>query len=323
MSAQNPESLGAQLLAEMPQELAASVVFAREMPPRSGESSSWYLFACREFQEGIVNPIKDLHPREYETLLLMSSGLTYKEIAQAATIPKCTTTVRTQLHDIYGTLGVSSGDQAALFVPFDSRQFDTNTSIREDKGLLVMPELTQQEVAILECLRAGLSNKQIAHQLICSVSTVRTHTHHIHHKLGVKSLAPRIEAKRIIGAIETRNRFFGQVAMREEVSVITPRVNKILESIRTKIGSNSHKLADSKVSQLNGSILRDLQKLGFVPKDTLGTDKGWVDLNGLVASLLLRDRGTRHLLRNPDFLPLVKQSISLAVGHFLAETNNN
>jgi ATP/maltotriose-dependent transcriptional regulator MalT len=48
-------------------------------------------------------------------------------------------------------------------------------------------ELTRREREVLELVRQGLSNRQIAHSLWISESTVKVHVHHILEKLGVKS----------------------------------------------------------------------------------------------------------------------------------------
>ena len=49
---------------------------------------------------------------------------------------------------------------------------------------LVEP-LSQREIEIARLIAAGLSNKEIAEQLVISVNTVKTHTSHLYGKLGV------------------------------------------------------------------------------------------------------------------------------------------
>jgi len=51
--------------------------------------------------------------------------------------------------------------------------------------------LTEREREILACAAAGRGNKEIADQLCVSLDTVKTHLHHVYHKLGV---AGRVEA---------------------------------------------------------------------------------------------------------------------------------
>jgi DNA-binding NarL/FixJ family response regulator len=49
----------------------------------------------------------------------------------------------------------------------------------------LLPDLTDREREILACAAAGRSNKEIADQLCVSIETVKTHLHHIYHKLSV------------------------------------------------------------------------------------------------------------------------------------------
>lgn len=51
--------------------------------------------------------------------------------------------------------------------------------------------LTDREREILACAAAGRGNRDIADQLYVSIDTVKTHLHHIYHKLGVNG---RVEA---------------------------------------------------------------------------------------------------------------------------------
>jgi ATP/maltotriose-dependent transcriptional regulator MalT len=51
---------------------------------------------------------------------------------------------------------------------------------------LVEP-LTGRELEVLSLVAAGMSNREIADQLVLSVGTVKVHTRHIYEKLGVTS----------------------------------------------------------------------------------------------------------------------------------------
>jgi DNA-binding NarL/FixJ family response regulator len=48
-------------------------------------------------------------------------------------------------------------------------------------------ELTRRECEVLELVRQGLSNRQIARTLWIAESTVKVHVHHVFEKLGVQS----------------------------------------------------------------------------------------------------------------------------------------
>jgi LuxR family maltose regulon positive regulatory protein len=45
--------------------------------------------------------------------------------------------------------------------------------------------LSERELEVLRLLAAGLTNRQIAEQIVVSISTVKSHVHHICNKLDV------------------------------------------------------------------------------------------------------------------------------------------
>ena len=61
--------------------------------------------------------------------------------------------------------------------------------------------LTEREVQILRLIAAGLSNKEIAAQLILSLSTVKWYTSAIYGKLGVRRRTEAVERGRLLGII--------------------------------------------------------------------------------------------------------------------------
>jgi DNA-binding NarL/FixJ family response regulator len=67
----------------------------------------------------------------------------------------------------------------------------------------VLPEpITRREAEVLEHLKAGRTNAQIAHALCIGIETVRTHTRSIYRKLGVSSrseIAGAVPAGRVAG----------------------------------------------------------------------------------------------------------------------------
>lgn len=55
-----------------------------------------------------------------------------------------------------------------------------------EEGLQPEAFLSAREVEVMRLLAVGLSNQQIADELVIALSTVRTHTKHIYRKLGVQ-----------------------------------------------------------------------------------------------------------------------------------------
>jgi ATP/maltotriose-dependent transcriptional regulator MalT len=57
---------------------------------------------------------------------------------------------------------------------------------QEEPAVLIEP-LTDRELEVLRLVVAGLSNREIAEQLVVSPGTAKTHIHHICGKLGVRN----------------------------------------------------------------------------------------------------------------------------------------
>jgi DNA-binding NarL/FixJ family response regulator len=51
----------------------------------------------------------------------------------------------------------------------------------------VRPHLTPQELAVARLVAGGLTNQQVARELVVSVKTVEYHLSHVYAKLGVNS----------------------------------------------------------------------------------------------------------------------------------------
>ena len=62
-----------------------------------------------------------------------------------------------------------------------------------------MEALSQQELRVLRLLVAGLSNADIARELVVSTNTIKTHVKSIYRKLSVKS---REEAREVARALK-------------------------------------------------------------------------------------------------------------------------
>ena len=66
--------------------------------------------------------------------------------------------------------------------------------------ILVEP-LTEREMEVLRLVAAGLSNPEIARELVIAVSTVKSHINHIYGKLGVKNRMLAIDRARAVGLL--------------------------------------------------------------------------------------------------------------------------
>ena len=64
-----------------------------------------------------------------------------------------------------------------------------------------MEPLTVREREVLRLLMDGASNREIAHQLVLSVNTVKKHTYNICGKLGVQSRAQAIAKARTLNLL--------------------------------------------------------------------------------------------------------------------------
>jgi LuxR family maltose regulon positive regulatory protein len=72
-----------------------------------------------------------------------------------------------------------------------------------DSPETLIEPLSEREIDILTCLAEGLSNREIAHRLTISLSTVKTHTRNIYNKLGVNSRTQAIAQARAWGIISS------------------------------------------------------------------------------------------------------------------------
>jgi LuxR family maltose regulon positive regulatory protein len=64
--------------------------------------------------------------------------------------------------------------------------FDQSTATAPVAQALIEP-LTERELEVLHLIATGLSNREIAQELVIAISTVKSHIHHIYGKLGVES----------------------------------------------------------------------------------------------------------------------------------------
>jgi ATP/maltotriose-dependent transcriptional regulator MalT len=61
--------------------------------------------------------------------------------------------------------------------------------------------LTERERQVLQLIAEGMTNKEIAQELILSVGTVKVHAHNIYGKLGVSGRTQAIAKARELGIL--------------------------------------------------------------------------------------------------------------------------
>ncbi len=93
--------------------------------------------------------------------------------------------------------GVTPEFTGKLLIAFPKMGTDRQKPAAE----LVEP-LSKREIEVLEQLAKGLTNRQIAQQMVISLDTVKTHTGNIYSKLGVNNRTQAVIQARTLGLIE-------------------------------------------------------------------------------------------------------------------------
>jgi LuxR family maltose regulon positive regulatory protein len=73
--------------------------------------------------------------------------------------------------------------------------------ISQAKDQPLIDPLSERELEVLRLIAAGLSNQQIAQQLVIAVSTVKSHINHIYGKLNVKSRTQAVARAQALGLL--------------------------------------------------------------------------------------------------------------------------
>jgi LuxR family maltose regulon positive regulatory protein len=61
--------------------------------------------------------------------------------------------------------------------------------------------LTERELEVLRLIAAGLSNQEIAQELVIALSTVKSHINHVYGKMGVKSRTQAVAQAQSLGML--------------------------------------------------------------------------------------------------------------------------
>ena len=78
---------------------------------------------------------------------------------------------------------------------------EARTNKPERASIAYPDELTKRQVEVLRLVAQGLTNRQVADQLIISPRTVTTHLDHIYPKLGVNNRVQAVERGRTLGLL--------------------------------------------------------------------------------------------------------------------------
>jgi LuxR family maltose regulon positive regulatory protein len=85
-------------------------------------------------------------------------------------------------------------------VPPKSKAHASQSAIRTPQSAIIEP-LSKRELEVLQLIAAGLSNREIARELVLSLNTVKGHTRQIYGKLDVNSRTQANAKARALGIL--------------------------------------------------------------------------------------------------------------------------
>ena len=102
--------------------------------------------------------------------------------------------------------GIAAGQADRLIEAFGQTESGSKPTMGlPPESLVVQPliePLSERELEVLRLIAAGLSNRQIAEELVIEVSTVKSHANHIFGKLGVRSRTQAVVKAQALGLLE-------------------------------------------------------------------------------------------------------------------------
>jgi len=98
--------------------------------------------------------------------------------------------------------GTAAEYAGRILAKFPEGELDATASLQaqELKAQLVEP-LSQRELEVLQLIAEGLSNREIAQELVLSVNTIKVHTYNIYGKLNVHSRTQAVARARALGLL--------------------------------------------------------------------------------------------------------------------------
>ncbi len=154
------------------------------MPVMDGLEATRRIVATRDLPRVLILTTFDLDEYVYDALAAGASGFLLKDVAPEQLLA--------------GIHTIAQGD--SLLSPTITRRL-IESFVRHERTRQPPPgieDLTARELQILELVARGLSNVEIAQQLIVSSSTIKTHVARVLAKLGVRD---RVQA--VVLAYET------------------------------------------------------------------------------------------------------------------------
>jgi DNA-binding NarL/FixJ family response regulator len=152
------------------------------MPVLDGIEATKRIVASQSSARILVLTTFDLDEYVYAAIRAGASGFLLKDVRPA---------------DLVDAIRLVAGGNALLGPTVTQRLLDHFTADEPAHGDSAVESLTDRELEILRLLAGGLSNAEIAEQLVVSETTVKTHVSNLLRKLGVRD---RVQA--VIAAYE-------------------------------------------------------------------------------------------------------------------------
>ena len=163
--------------------VAADVVLMDvRMPKQDGISATQAITVTTTHPRVLVLTTFDLDEVVYDALRAGASGFLLKDASEE----RLCTAIRVV------------ADGGSLFAPSVTRRLIAEFARRPVESPPELTELTERELEVLRLMARGLSNAEIARDLVVSENTVKTHVARVLHKLGLRD---RVQA--VVAAYES------------------------------------------------------------------------------------------------------------------------
>ena len=103
-------------------------------------------------------------------------------------------------------VGVVHGGESLLAPSVTRGVIERSLRAAAPRPLVALPELTARELEVLRLMARGMSNDEIAVELVLSRTTVKTHVSHVLDKLGVRDRVQAVVAAYEAGVVAPTQR---------------------------------------------------------------------------------------------------------------------